>query len=131
VEGGQWIGASQNYHLGVNNQPVITPYGSGGILSTSAAHQWDVRGSRAFGLTGIAYYLESGHMRLEYALNGDADLDGDVDSSDLGVLTSHWQGSGYDWSGADFAKYDGEVDIWDEWLLDNGWGMTWGNLPTG
>ena len=53
------------------------------------------------------------------ALPGDANLDGKVDISDLGILATNWQTAGL-WNGGDFTC-DGLVDISDLGLLATNW----------
>jgi hypothetical protein len=50
---------------------------------------------------------------------GDADLDGDVDINDLGILASNWQTSG-SWIKGDF-DFNGSIDINDLGLLASNW----------
>jgi hypothetical protein len=55
-------------------------------------------------------------------LAGDADNDGDVDVSDLGVLATHWQQSGQTFSGGNFDySPNGSVDVNDLGLLATNW----------
>jgi hypothetical protein len=53
------------------------------------------------------------------ALGGDADLDGNVDVNDLGILASNWQAIGT-WLTGDFSG-DGFVDVADLGLLAENW----------
>ncbi len=52
---------------------------------------------------------------------GDANLDGKVDVSDLGILAGNWSGSEKDWFAADFTG-DGVVDVGDLGVLAGNWG---------
>jgi fibronectin-binding autotransporter adhesin len=56
---------------------------------------------------------------IRYTWYGDADLDGDVDITDLGRLASHWQSTGV-WSDGDF-DYSGVVDVSDLGLFASNW----------
>lgn len=56
---------------------------------------------------------------IRFTYSGDSDLDGDVDSTDLAHLASHWQQPGA-WTGGDFT-YDGVVDIRDLYQLAITW----------
>jgi hypothetical protein len=56
---------------------------------------------------------------VKYTYYGDADLDGQVDISDLGRMASNWQTSGV-WSNGDF-DYNGIVDVNDLGLLAANW----------
>ena len=54
------------------------------------------------------------------ATAGDANLDGKVDVTDLGILATDWQLSEKNWLGADFSG-DGTVDVTDLGLLATNW----------
>ncbi len=56
---------------------------------------------------------------IKYSYYGDANLDGQVDISDLGSLATNWQTSGV-WTGGDF-DYSGFVDISDLGKLASNW----------
>jgi hypothetical protein len=58
-------------------------------------------------------------------LAGDANQDGAVDVSDLGILATNWQTSGRKFSQGDF-NYDGTVDVTDLGILATNWQK---NLP--
>jgi hypothetical protein len=53
-------------------------------------------------------------------LAGDANHDGKVDVTDLGILATNWQGSGMTFSQGDF-NYDGVVDVSDLGILATNW----------
>jgi hypothetical protein len=57
---------------------------------------------------------------VKFTRYGDANLDGQVDVSDLGRLATNWQTSGRDWSAGDF-NYDSSVDVSDLGLLATNW----------
>ena len=57
---------------------------------------------------------------LAQALGGDANLDGKVDVTDLGILATDWQLSGKNWLGADFSG-DTMVDVTDLGILATNW----------
>jgi hypothetical protein len=63
---------------------------------------------------------------VKFTYAGDANLDGQVDIGDLGLLSGKWQQSGQDWFGGDFT-YDGTVDIADLGLLASTWQKGVGN----
>jgi T5SS/PEP-CTERM-associated repeat protein len=65
---------------------------------------------------------------VKFTYYGDANLDGQVDVSDLGALASHWQ-SGAMWPGGDF-DYDGSVNVNDLGLLASNWQAGVGNPLT-
>ena len=58
-------------------------------------------------------------VRLVEALAGDANLDGVVDVSDLGILAGHWRQSGL-WPEGDFS-HDGFIDVSDLGILAGNW----------
>jgi hypothetical protein len=63
---------------------------------------------------------------VKYTYAGDANLDGQVDIGDLGLLAGAWQQSGKDWFGGDFT-FDGIVNIGDLGLLAGNWQKGVGN----
>jgi autotransporter-associated beta strand protein len=62
---------------------------------------------------------------VAYTYYGDANLDGQVDVTDLGALATNWQTSNV-WSGGDF-NYDGFVDVSDLGSLATNWQLGVGN----
>ncbi len=56
---------------------------------------------------------------IKFTYGGDANLDGEVDISDLGALATAWQTSA-PWTGGDF-NYDGFIDISDLGILATNW----------
>ena len=60
-----------------------------------------------------------------FILAGDANRDGKVDVTDLGVLATNWQQSPRTFSRGDF-NYDGAVDVSDLGILATNWQMTLG-----
>src|SRR5262249_7228010 len=75
--------------------------------------------SSATPLTRLGYTDTSLALTIEYALAGDANLDGVVDAADLGALASHWGATDY-WAGGDF-DYNGIVNVDDLNLLAMNW----------
>ncbi|MCD6377303.1 MAG: PEP-CTERM sorting domain-containing protein, partial [Planctomycetes bacterium] len=69
------------------------------------------------------YYLNGGSPKQFF--NGDANLDGSVDVSDLGILAGNYGGTGKSWSEGDF---DGDlvVDISDLGILAGNYGFSTG-----
>jgi hypothetical protein len=59
-------------------------------------------------------------MLLRYTLNGDANLDQQVDVSDLGTLATNWQATGRNFTQGDF-NYDSTVDVTDLGNLATNW----------
>jgi hypothetical protein len=74
------------------------------------------------GVTG----LTSSDVLVKFTYAGDANLDGQVDIGDLGLLSGNWQQSGKDWFGGDFT-YEGIVDIADLGALAGSWQKGVGN----
>ena len=68
----------------------------------------------------------SSDVLVKYTYSGDANLDGQVDIGDLGLLAGAWQQSGTDWFHGDFT-YDGAVNIGDLGLLAGNWQKGVGN----
>ena len=58
-------------------------------------------------------------VSVAYTYYGDANLDGQVDVTDLGALATNWQTSG-PWASGDF-NYDGFVDVTDLGQLATNW----------
>ena len=54
------------------------------------------------------------------ALAGDANLDGIVDVTDLGIVSSNWQQAGKNWSTGDF-NGDGVVNVADLGMFATNW----------
>ena len=67
-------------------------------------------------------------MLVKYTYGGDANLDGQVDVTDLGNLATNWQNAAV-WTGGDF-NYDGTVDVTDLGILATNWQAGVGN-PSG
>jgi beta-glucanase (GH16 family) len=63
--------------------------------------------------------LDASSVVVTYAFGGDANLDGQVDVTDLGKLATSWQTSGV-WTGGDF-NYDGFIDVSDLGILASNW----------
>jgi fibronectin-binding autotransporter adhesin len=64
-------------------------------------------------------------VTVGYTYYGDANLDGQVDVTDLGALATNWQTSS-PWAGGDF-NYDGFVDVSDLGALATNWQLGVGN----
>ncbi len=93
---------------------------------------WDGPGvstSSATSATGLGWNDDATNqlVLVKYTWNGDANLDGQVDITDLGSLASAWQTSNT-WAGGD-SNYDGFVDITDLGMLATNWQQGGGNLP--
>ncbi len=74
-------------------------------------------------ITGLATFsgqvVDSTSLLIKFTYGGDANLDGQVDISDLGALATSWQTSNV-WTGGDF-DYSGFVDISDLGILATNW----------
>jgi len=64
--------------------------------------------------------VDSTAVVVKFTFDGDANLDGKVDVTDLGRLASNWQQSNRRWAQADFS-YDGVVNVTDLGLLASNW----------
>ncbi len=74
----------------------------------------------ALGLGSFAgQSVDSTAVVIKFTFGGDANLDGQVDISDLGALATAWQTSA-PWTGGDF-DYSGFVDISDLGILATNW----------
>ena len=72
------------------------------------------------------YYLNGGEPKQFF--DGDANLDGSVGVSDLGILASNYGGTGKSWSEGDFTG-DLVVDISDLGILAGSYGSSTGPVP--
>jgi hypothetical protein len=63
--------------------------------------------------------VDNTSVLIKYTYAGDANLDGQVDVTDLGALATNWQTSNV-WTGGDF-NYDGFVDVSDLGILASNW----------
>jgi hypothetical protein len=89
--------------------------GTGGISSVSAAtnagHLMALGYTSGTSSVGMALGLSSGQTLVKYVLNGDANLDGQVDINDLNIVLSNYlSGNAPTWDTGDF-KYAGQTDI--------------------
>lgn len=110
-------------------QAIITGYNGGswtgsGIISSSAAGsagQYAI--GYADGSVDSSTAAQPGQVLIEYALAGDANLDGTVNLTDLLSLLNNYGRSGADWSQGDF-NYDGTVNLTDLLGLLNNYGQS-------
>lgn len=63
--------------------------------------------------------VDTSSILIKFTYAGDANLDGQVDVTDLGALATNWQTSNV-WTGGDF-NYDGFVDVTDLGALATNW----------
>ena len=122
--------------LDLSNNSLIVDYTTAGTLVS------DIRGLLAEGklttsaldpakklayadnaVTGLATFsgqvIDSTSILVKYTWSGDANLDGQVDISDLGSLATAWQSASV-WTGGDF-DYSGFIDISDLGILATNW----------
>jgi T5SS/PEP-CTERM-associated repeat protein len=79
---------------------------------------------------GLAVTYGTNLVRVQTAIPGDANLDGQVTIADLGILAANWQQPGKMWIEADF-NGDGMVTIADLGILAAHWQMGVGGLSSG
>jgi hypothetical protein len=88
--------------------------------SGSAAKRLGYAEASALGLTLFSgQAVDPTSVVVKFTFAGDANLDGQVDVTDLGVLATHWQSTSL-WTGGDF-NYDGFVDVSDLGALATNW----------
>jgi fibronectin-binding autotransporter adhesin len=76
--------------------------------------------SSTAGPTNALGYADNGtRVLVKYTYAGDANLDGQVDVTDLGALATNWQTAGL-WTSGDF-NYDGFIDVTDLGALATNW----------
>ena len=106
------------------------------IDGTDAIRYWDNSISDWADITDATYcrdytlsYLTEGDLAgytlltVKLAMDGDANGDGNVDVSDLGILAANYGASGCDWEHADFTD-DGMVNVSDLGILATYYGST-------
>jgi autotransporter-associated beta strand protein len=98
--------------------------GSGGII-TSAATGTKYGIGYADGADGGISGVTAGQFEVAYTLNGDANLDGAVNSVDFGNMAANFGKSGKTWDQGDF-NYDGVVNSVDFGLLAGNFGQSVG-----
>ncbi len=69
----------------------------------------------------------AGQIIVAYTLYGDANLDGTVDLSDLGILGDNYGRTGTTWQEGDY-NYDGKVDLSDLGAIGDNWHQSVGAL---
>ena len=116
---------SLSYSTATNTATMSFPGYANGILpdddysaTLTAAGITDAAGTW---LDGDNDGAPGGDYRLNFfSLAGDANHDGIVDITDLGILATNWQTSPRNFSQGDF-NYDGQVDISDLGILATNW----------
>jgi fibronectin-binding autotransporter adhesin len=86
-----------------------------------------LRSSTVTDKIGLGWRDDTGakQVTVAYTYYGDADLNGQVDVNDLGILATNWQTSQV-WAGGDF-DYNGTVNVNDLGLLATNWQAGVGN----
>lgn len=122
-------------HYGTNGSPdsavrsyLVRGYNGGawtgtGIASSAAAAD-TIHHAVGYsdGADNVVAGLAGGDELIKYTFAGDANLDGKVDVSDLGILaTNYGKGTGEGWNTGDFT-YDGGVDVSDLGVLATNYG---------
>jgi len=103
---------------GTNLQAILDAVSSGALDAEVSL----VISNQPNGVSDVTTYWDNVSMtvgRVLPSILGDADLDGDVDGTDLGILALNWQQHN-NWLGADF-NGDGFVDVNDLSLLAGNW----------
>jgi autotransporter-associated beta strand protein len=98
----------------------------GAIASGTAAGRNAYSIGYADGSDGMAIGLTGGQEEIKLTYAGDANLDGQVNLSDLSILASHFGSTGMQWDQADFT-YDGTVNLSDLSILASHFGDGVGN----
>lgn len=114
-------------NYGSNPDPLSTIQGylASGILTSSSASSTEGRFALGYadGDIDTAAAALPGQLLIEYALVGDANLDGTVNLTDLLVLLNNYGQSSKDWAEGDF-NYDGTVNLTDLLALLNNYGQS-------
>lgn len=92
----------------------LTPRGQ--LISNDANYRYDITGNDVVDWKDVKTLQQF----LPELADGDANFDGVVDVSDLGVLATNWQGAGATWREADFSG-DDLVDVTDLGVLATNW----------
>jgi hypothetical protein len=94
-----------------------------GIDSSSAAANPSYALGYSEGIDGVVAGLTPGEIEIVYTLNGDANLDGTVNSEDFSIFSENLGQSGRGWDQGDF-NYDGVVNSEDFSLFSQNLGQT-------
>lgn len=93
-------------------KPAITV---AGVLASTDNLYYDLNGNGV--VDGWDVFIV---LRLFDLPEGDANMDGQVNVGDLGILASNWNGTGKTWLQADY-NYDGVVNVGDLGVLASNW----------
>jgi hypothetical protein len=96
---------------------------NGQILSSTAQANDQFAVGYADGSLDTGTTAAPGEVLIQYALVGDANLDGGVNITDLLTLLNNYGDTGEDWSQGDF-NYDGSVNITDLLAMLNNYGQS-------
>ena len=114
-----WIQSGYNGGLWNGNGIVGTPMGTDKALGYASGSD-PVLQNLGNVFNGQTFDADSVIVKYTYA--ADANLDGQVDVVDLGILATNWQGTGKNWTTADFNySPDGKVDVVDLGILATNW----------
>lgn len=118
-------------NLAVIHPLVASGYASGawngaGIRSSKVASENALAGTNRYALGVGPQPGNAANVLVKYTYTADANLDGQVNVGDLGVLASNWNGIGKLWNNADF-NFDGFVNVGDLGALASNWNQGVGN----
>jgi hypothetical protein len=111
--GGLWNGP------GLNSSKAATSPNAGESGKTALGYGESAVVLGASGGTFDGQPVDNTAVLVKYTYAGDANIDGQVDVTDLGALATHWQTSAV-WTGGDF-DYSGFVDVTDLGVLATNW----------
>ena len=98
----------------------------GAITSSTAAATNAYSIGYADGSDGVVAGLSGGQEEIKFTYAGDANLDGQVNLTDLVMLANHFGSTGTNWDQGDFS-YDGSVNLTDLTILASHFGDGVGN----
>jgi MYXO-CTERM domain-containing protein len=110
-----------NYTGGSTVAPTVLAILDAGYDLPDKFSDGDIRSTTDTALIGLGWRDNTGaqQVHVKRTWYGDADLNGQVDVADLGILASNWQTAG-NWAAADF-DYSGFIDVADLGMLASNW----------